>query len=95
MGISDDKTGIVARTSGAVLMRKKLGSVRTSIGHNGTHIWDMSLDDDARAGADGADAVRAGWQRGRRPRCRSRGSNWPGSSQRQAPLDRFSFSSFY
>jgi len=26
MGISDDKTGIVARTSGAVLMRTKLGS---------------------------------------------------------------------
>jgi hypothetical protein len=41
MGISDDKTGIVARTSGAVLMRTKLGSVRTSIGHNGTHIRAM------------------------------------------------------
>jgi hypothetical protein len=40
MGISDDKTGIVACTSGAVLMRTKLGSVRTSIGHNSTHIWD-------------------------------------------------------
>jgi len=41
MGISDDTTGIVARTSGAVLMRTKLGLVRTSIGHNGTHIRAM------------------------------------------------------
>lgn len=41
MDISDYKTGIVARTSGAVLMRTKLGSVRTNIGYNGTHIWAM------------------------------------------------------
>ena len=39
MNIADNKTGIVIRTSGAVLMRTKLDPARMCLGNDGTHIW--------------------------------------------------------
>jgi hypothetical protein len=41
MDITNNKTGIVIRTSGAVLMRTKLGPARMCLclGNDSTHIW--------------------------------------------------------